>query len=57
MNLTEHFTLDEFTRSTTADRLQIDNSVPADLMPNVQLTAIKLEFVRQALGKPINITS
>ncbi|MCX8602659.1 hypothetical protein J3U62_12370 [Gilliamella sp. B3773] len=49
--------MDEFTRSTTADRLQIDNSVPADLMPNVQLTAIKLEFVRQALGKPINITS
>ncbi|WP_294954861.1 D-Ala-D-Ala carboxypeptidase family metallohydrolase [uncultured Gilliamella sp.] len=57
MNLTEHFTLDEFTRSTTADRLKIDNSVPTDLMPNVQLTAIKLEFVRQALGKPINITS
>ena len=57
MNLTKHFTLDEFTRSTTADRLKIDNSVPADLMPNVQLTAIKLEFVRQALGKPINITS
>ena len=57
MNLTEHFTLDEFTRSTTADRLKIDNSVPVDLMPNVQLTAIKLEFVRQALGKPINITS
>lgn len=57
MKLTEHFTLEEFTRSLTASRLKIDNSVPADLMPNVQLTAIKLEFVRQALGKPINITS
>ena len=57
MKLTEHFTLEEFIRSLTASRLKIDNSVPADLMPNVQLTAIKLEFVRQALGKPINITS
>ncbi|OCG34792.1 MULTISPECIES: D-Ala-D-Ala carboxypeptidase family metallohydrolase [unclassified Gilliamella] len=55
--LTEHFTLEEFTRSTTASRLKINNSVPADLMPNVQLTAIKLELVRKALGKPIIITS
>ena len=57
MQLTEHFTLDEFTRSTTASRLKIDNSVPDELMPNIQLTAIKLELVRQALGKPIVITS
>ena len=57
MQLTEHFTLDEFTRSTTASRLKIDNSVPDELMPNIQLTAIKLELVRKALGKPIIITS
>lgn len=57
MKLTEHFTLDEFTRSTTANRLKIDNSVPADLMPNIKLTASQLELVRQALGKPIIITS
>ena len=57
MKLTEHFTLDEFTRSTTADRLKIDNSVPADLMPNIKLTVSQLELVRQALGKPIIITS
>ncbi|NUF48726.1 D-Ala-D-Ala carboxypeptidase family metallohydrolase [Gilliamella sp. ESL0250] len=55
--LTEHFTLEEFIRSTTANKLKIDNSVPADLMPNVQLTAIKLELVRKVLGKPIIITS
>ncbi|OCG35725.1 MULTISPECIES: D-Ala-D-Ala carboxypeptidase family metallohydrolase [unclassified Gilliamella] len=55
--LTEHFTLEEFTRSTTASRLKINNSVPENLMPNVQLTAIKLELVRKALGKPIIITS
>jgi zinc D-Ala-D-Ala carboxypeptidase len=57
MKITEHFTLEEFTRSTTANRLKIDNSVPADLMPNIQLTAIKLELVRKVLGKPIIITS
>ena len=57
MQLTEHFTLEEFTRSTVASRLKIDNSVPDELMPNIQLTAIKLELVRQALGKPIVITS
>lgn len=57
MQLTEHFTLDEFTRSTTASRLKIDNSVPHELIPNIQLTATKLELVRAALGKPIVITS
>ena len=57
MKLTEHFTLDEFTRSSIASRLKIDNSVPDGLMPNVKLTAIKLELVRKALGKPIIITS
>lgn len=57
MQLTEHFTLDEFTRSSTASRLKIDNSVPDELIPNVQLTATKLELVRAALGKPIIITS
>ena len=57
MQLTEHFTLDEFTRSTIGERAKINNSVPDDLMPNIQLTAIKLELVRKALGKPIIITS
>ena len=57
MQLTEHFTLDEFTRSTTASRLKIDNRVPDELMANIQLTANKLELVRNALGKPIVINS
>lgn len=57
MKLTEHFTLEEFTRSSTAKRLNIDNSVPQNLMPNIQLIAVKLELVRKALGKPIIITS
>jgi Uncharacterized protein conserved in bacteria len=57
VKLTEHFTLEEFTHSTTASRLKINNCVPTDLMSNIQLTAIKLEFVRKALGQPIIITS
>ena len=57
MQLTEHFKLEEFTRSPIANRLKIDNSVPDELMANVQLTAAKLELVRAALGKPIVITS
>lgn len=57
MKLTEHFTLEEFTRSTTANKLKIDNSVPSDLMQNVQFTATQLELVRKALDKPIIITS
>ena len=57
MKLTEHFKLEEFTHSPIATQLKIDNSVPDDLMPNIQLTAIKLELVRKALGSPIIITS
>lgn len=55
--LTEHFTLEEFTKSTVASKLKIDNSVPTELMLNIKLTPAKLELVRQALGKSIIITS
>lgn len=57
MKLTEHFTLEEFTRSNIASRLRIDNRVPDELMANIQLTANKLELVRKVLGFPIMITS
>ena len=57
MKLTEHFTLEEFTRSNIASRLRIDNRVPDELMANIQLTANKLELVRKVLGFPIVITS
>ena len=57
MQLTEHFKLEEFTRSNIASRLRIDNRVPDELMANIQLTANKLELVRKVLGFPIMITS
>ncbi len=49
MKLTEHFTLEEFTRSATAARLGIDNSVPPELMDNVIETARMQERIRARL--------
>lgn len=55
--LSEHFDWDEVTRSGTAARLGIDNSLPAKLLPTVQLTASRLERVRAILAKPVHVTS
>lgn len=49
MNLSAHFTLEEFTHSQTAARLGLDNAVPADLMPAAARTAAMLEKVRTLL--------
>lgn len=58
MNLTNHFTLEEFERSQTAIRHGIDNSVPTNLMPNMQRTAEMMEEVRNILlGRGIQVTS
>ena len=37
MQLTANFTLEEFTRSTTADRLGIDNTPNAQEIANIRL--------------------
>ena len=50
MHLTPHFTLEELTRSSTAERLQIDNTPPKELLPNLQTLAEGLEKVRVSLG-------
>lgn len=56
--LTEHFFWSEVTYSQTAERLGIDNSLPADLVPAVIKTAVGMEKVRASLGnKPISISS
>lgn len=58
MNLTPHFTLDEFTASDTAARHGLDNSVPPELMANAIAAAEMMERIREALGgKPIIVTS
>jgi zinc D-Ala-D-Ala carboxypeptidase len=63
MNLSAHFTLDEFTDSDTARRMGINNDLPIELMTNARATADMLERIRAYLvsesGRniPIIITS
>ena len=58
MQITEHFTVEEFERSSTADRLGIDNRVPEALLPNLKtLCEVVLEPLRTFTGKPIVISS
>jgi Peptidase M15 len=57
MQLTANFTLEEFTRSTTADRLGIDNTPNATEIGNLRLLCVQiLQPARSALG-PIQISS
>lgn len=57
MRLSQHFTLAEFTRSATAQRLGIDNTPPPELLPRLVRTAEMLERVRSTVGCPVFITS
>ena len=58
MKLSEHFDLNEFTRSATADRLHIDNSIPEELIPSLKNLCEKvLEPLRQHFGTPVVISS
>lgn len=58
MNLSQHFTLEEFTLSAEAARRGIDNSVPAELYPVLKRTALGMETVRIRLGgMPIIVSS
>ena len=58
MKLSEHFELNEFTRSATADRLHIDNSIPEELIPNLKnLCQQVLEPLREHFGIPIVVSS
>jgi zinc D-Ala-D-Ala carboxypeptidase len=56
--LTEHFTLEEVTQSSTASRFGINNSLPSSLMGAVTNTAKGMERVRAFLGNlPISVDS
>lgn len=57
MNLSKHFKLEEFTRSQTAKRNNIDNSPDEGSLYNLKRLATELEKVREILQKPITITS
>ena len=54
----KHFTLAEFVKSGTADRLGISNRLPRELLPNVQrLVGQVLDPLREWYGHPIRINS
>ena len=58
MNITQHFTLEEFQRSSVADAHGIDNTIPAQYIPTLeQLCRTILEPLRAFAGQPIIITS
>ena len=53
--LSEHFTLEELTFSATAQRKQIDNNPPAEVLENMKRLAAGLEEVRAALGNDAGV--
>ena len=56
--LTDHFSLEELTTSTVADRRGIDNSAPIELLPVLTDTAARMEAVRTLLNScPIHVDS
>lgn len=58
MKLTENFHLKEFTRSATAERLNINNTPPISMLPTLVATARRLENIRAILlYNPIIISS
>jgi hypothetical protein len=57
LNLSPHFTLEEFTRSEAATRKGLDNTPDADTLEVLRSTAIGLEEVRALLDAPIEVTS
>ena len=50
MKLSEHFTLTEFTRSDTAQRLNLDNSLPPQLQNKALETAHMMERIKGHLS-------
>lgn len=57
MNLSEHFTLEEFVRSQAGERLGIDNDPPADVIERLRFVATQMEKVRALLGQSVHIDS
>lgn len=55
--ITEHFSWEEASFSSTASRLGIDNTIPEEVKNAVRRTAVNMEKVRTVLGKSIHIDS
>jgi len=57
MQLTQHFTLEELTRSNKAAELGIDNTPPPELVPRLVMVAEMLERIRSTINCPVVVTS
>lgn len=57
MKLSKHFSLEEFTFSETASRLDIDQTPSSEVLDNLNFLAKELEHVRDLLGHPMLISS
>jgi zinc D-Ala-D-Ala carboxypeptidase len=57
VNLSTNFTLAEFTKSPTADRLNMSNEPPPNVIEVLKRTAAGMERVRALWGKPVAVTS
>jgi hypothetical protein len=57
MQLTEHFDLEEFTASETAERKGINNEPPPAVIDKLKVVARGMEHVRIILGVPVLILS
>ena len=57
MKLSDHFTFEEASFSSTAARLGIRNDIPQTLTDNVFAAANGMEEVRALLGNPVHVDS
>lgn len=57
MSFPTHFDLPQFVQSSTAERLEIDNTPPADVVAHLMVAASGMEQVRACLGHPIRVDS
>jgi zinc D-Ala-D-Ala carboxypeptidase len=57
MQLSDHFTLEEFVISESAQRLGIDNTPSQVVIDFLVFTAKQMEMVRNLLAQPIHINS
>lgn len=57
MQLTKSFSLEDFTRSATAQRLKLDNTPDASILERLKILAGVLEYLEGALGITLKISS
>ncbi len=57
LQITKHFTLAEMSHSATGERMGLNNTPPADLMPNILKVCERLEQIRGHFGLPVRVLS